>query len=332
MNGEDTMIFCGPDGPDLLRQEEAQDHKRYDEEGDDLPGIPGVDGATKGDGHDDGDVAAAHQHHSDVVDLHRALFDRLPGPRVERWEKEDVDRGADTANNKIATLVWSRQSFPEKFESNHLQIKRPAPVDQNKFAIATRAGLTHMPAPPTPQMARPTINASIDGAAPQTAEPTANMTNATQNISPSRSYEEGHRKPRQLVEGIELVDDGWLDVRNNGVVQSEEKIGRKHREDSQRPSDAVHASGRSRRSGHLALILLDIASGLFSTVLLEADVAGLGRVLALGFLWFAMVLSHVTDVVMSVGSGEVDVSAQVSLCRTTPHSYVKGGTRMEEER
>ena len=39
---------------------------------------------------------------------------------------------------------------------------------------------TYIPEPPTPQMARPMIRASIDGAAPQMAEPSSKST--TQSI------------------------------------------------------------------------------------------------------------------------------------------------------
>ena len=41
---------------------------------------------------------------------------------------------------------------------------------------------TYIPAPPAPQIARPTIRAFMVGAAPQTAEPTAKMTKLVQNV------------------------------------------------------------------------------------------------------------------------------------------------------
>lgn len=75
MHREHAAFRAGSEGEVLLAQESDEEDKGQHEEGDDLPGVPGVEDTAEANGHDDGNNEADDKDYSEEIDFLSPLYE-----------------------------------------------------------------------------------------------------------------------------------------------------------------------------------------------------------------------------------------------------------------
>ena len=117
--GEDASVLGGEDAVGLLQAEDDPEDARDDEAGDCLAGVPGVDGASEIGCHNAGHGGSDHEDCAEIVQLGETLLVWDARSWVVRWKHEEVDRGADGANEDCKR---SKLMHGEMQDTNHSRL------------------------------------------------------------------------------------------------------------------------------------------------------------------------------------------------------------------